>query len=82
MPQPPPLLALFFAPGPSPSLVQSTYHIETAENIVSIAEDFTTEPSPHDNEGQDYGQQLDAESERMLLLLGDRLIEFQLDADE
>ena len=47
-----------FRAGAFPILTQSAYHVETAENIVRIAEYFTTEPSPHDEEGQNYGQQL------------------------
>ena len=36
----------------------------------------------HDEEGQDHGQQLDAEGQRLFLQLGDRLNEAQQDADE
>ena len=72
MPLPPPILALFFASGFSPSLAQSAYHIETAENIVRIAEYFTTKPSPHDEEGQGCGQQLDAGSQRLFVQFEDR----------
>ena len=77
-PYPSPLLRTGVFPGPR----QSAYHVETAENIVRIAKDFTAEPSPHDEEGQDYGQQLDAEGQRLFLQLGDRLNEAQQDADE
>ena len=65
-------LALFFAPGLSPSLAQSAYHIETVENIVRIAEYFTTKPSPHDEEGQGCGQQIGAGSQRLFVQFEDR----------
>ena len=69
-------------PGLSPALAQSAYHIKTAENIVGVTENFAAEPAPHDEEGQDHGQQLDAEGQRLFLQLGDRLNEAQQDADE
>ena len=61
-----------FRAGAFPILTQSAYHVETAENIVRIAEYFTTELSPHDEEGQNYGQQLDAGSQRLFLQFVDR----------
>lgn len=57
-------------PGLSPALAQSAYHIKTAENIVGVTENFAAEPAPHDEEGQDHGQQLDAEGQRLFLQLG------------
>ena len=67
-PYPSPLLRA----GAFPILAQSAYHIETAENIIRIAEYFTTEPSPHDEEGQGYVQQPDAGSQRLFVQFADR----------